>query len=513
MPFRHALRATLAIALATAATPVSAEWLKATSKHFIVYADSDRASLTRQASELERFDAVLRLFDARVRRLPRVEEDPDAEFNRVTVFVVPNVETVQRLSRREDAAGVYFPRITGSVAFVPRVGDGSGTGALNARVVLFHEYAHHFMFSRADKAFPAWYSEGFAEFASTVMERGGKVWLGAPANHRGFSLLRGQGVPIEQLLAPRQRSEEGDAFYGRGWLLTHMLSFDDARRPQLARYLALFNAGTPSVEAAREAFGDLRALNGQLDHYLERNTTPALPIEPSLLGTPVVEVRPLTPGERALVAMRATSTSGVDRAGATTLYARAKPAAAPFASDAVAQGWLAEMAFDAGKLDEAEAACDAAIAADPRSSQALLYKARVRLARAKAANANAAAWTEARGWIIKANRAQQNDAAALSLYYDSFGMEGRAPSPAAIAGLYRAIELAPQDRSVRFQAAQQLLIDGDAAQARLFLRALASDPHAGADNPAARLLTQLDAGKTGRDAISAAQAAGAKAKP
>ena len=39
-----------------------AEWLEAKSRHFILYADSNQATLKRQAEELERFDWSLRRF-------------------------------------------------------------------------------------------------------------------------------------------------------------------------------------------------------------------------------------------------------------------------------------------------------------------------------------------------------------------------------------------------------------------------------------------------------------------
>jgi hypothetical protein len=58
-------------------------------------------------------------------------------------------------------------------------------------------------------------------------------------------------------------------------------------------------------------------------------------------------VRPLTAGERALIEDRMVSTRGVDDRTAAAVLARARRAKVP-ADDAAAQGWLAEMAFDAG---------------------------------------------------------------------------------------------------------------------------------------------------------------------
>jgi thioredoxin-like negative regulator of GroEL len=68
-------------------------------------------------------------------------------------------------------------------------------------------------------------------------------------------------------------------------------------------------------------------------------------------------------------------------------------------------------------------------------------------------------------------------------------------------GLYRASHLVPQDPGLRWQAARQHLVDGDIEQAKATLRPLAYDPHAGADNPATKLLALLEAG-AGKDALA-----------
>jgi tetratricopeptide (TPR) repeat protein len=208
------------------------------------------------------------------------------------------------------------------------------------------------------------------------------------------------------------------------------------------------------------------------------------------------------------------SDRGVDEKQAKALLAQAAPVAAAHPNDAVAQGWLAEIAYDAKQDDLAEAAADRAIAADPKSAQALLYKARVHLRRAfvAKAGADAAAWKEARSWIVRANKVDTNDADALMLYYESFAMAGAPPTRSAILGLKRATQLVPQDGSLRWRAARQFLLDGDVAEAKMLLRPLAFDPHAAPDNPAAKLVALLDGGAKGPDAIATLEAQAKAAK-
>lgn len=244
-------------------------------------------------------------------------------------------------------------------------------------------------------------------------------------------------------------------------------------------------------------------LDDETARYLKQRTLPATMIRAATLGEPGVTSRPLTPAEAALIGLRMESTLGVPRRAAPGLLARARAAIATLPTDAVAQGWLAEMAYDAGDDFAAEQAADAALAMDATSSQALLYKARVLLRRAAVRKADAAAWTAARQPILRANRADHDDAAALALFYQSFVDQQATPSAGAVAELYRAVVLAPQDRSLRFQAARRKLIDGDVDAARALLRPLAFDPHAGGDNRATKLLALLDTGARGQAALDA----------
>lgn len=278
--------------------------------------------------------------------------------------------------------------------------------------------------------------------------------------------------------------------------------FDPKQGPKLNRYLKLLNAGTPSIDAARDAFGDLRALDKALNAYLRRSTLPGMRIALSKLTTPVVKVRPLTTGERALIELRMQSTRGVDRKTGAALWAKAARIAPAASDDAVAQGWLAEMAYDADEDAASESAADRALAIEPASAQALLYKARVHLRRAATAKAtDPSVWREARSWIIKANKADPDNAQALSMFYQSYEAANAKPTASAVAGLRRALELVPQDTDLRFAVARYDVLTGAIDAARDTLRPIAFDPHGGGDNPATRLLAALDAGKRGQAAL------------
>ena len=157
------LSASLALAVASLApAPAAAEWREASSDHFLIYANAEERWLTGFAGRLERLDSAMRL----VRDIPA---KPGARSNRLTIYVVPNMDAVQRLCGKcGNVGGFYVPRAGGSIAYTPRRTDGGGNDPFSADLVLFHEYAHHLMLENFAAAYPRWFVEGFAEFNATA---------------------------------------------------------------------------------------------------------------------------------------------------------------------------------------------------------------------------------------------------------------------------------------------------------------------------------------------------------
>ena len=485
---------TAAFLALAAAAPAEAAWREASSKHFVVYSEQSAEALRAFATRLERYDSAMRW----LRNVPDEDLGPS---NRLTVYVVPSIGRVQKLAGDKSGfvAGFYVPRAGGSLAIIPRKAGGGSEYDLDGETVLLHEYAHHFLYQNfGSVAYPAWFSEGFAEFNSVAkFEKDGSVGVGLPAMHRAYSLVGRTSLPIQKLLAPdlsRLSPMERDALYGRGWALTHMLTLDPGRKGQLTSYLNALNSGKSGIDAAQSAFGDLKKLDSELEKYVrQRRLTyfkiPAAEIQPS-----PVAIRDLTPAEAAVMAVRIRSDRGVDRKAALALLPDARRAAAPFPNDVAAQTVLAEAEYDAGNHSEAEAAADRALATDPKSVDALIYKGRARMALAEAANStDPQVWKEVRRWFVAANKVEPNNPVPLILFYSSFEAAGAKPTANATSGLIQAYALAPQDRSLRMMAARQYLIDGKSAEARRALAPIAFDPHSGEMGAfAAAVVAKLD---------------------
>ena len=497
----------LALLFLLAPATAHAEWYEASTKHFIIISDDTPEHVTQFATDLERYDLAMRAFH-------HIPDYPVSPVNRVTVYVVRDIDAIASLSS-DGVAGFYIPRAGGSVAFTPlRAGDNNDgrtpgvrtreieAQTLNPIQVLRHEYAHHFMFNNYEAAaLPLWFSEGFAELhATAVFQPDGSIVFGQMPLYRGGNFAYEAGCSARALLTTSDLRKltlcRPSDLYAYGWLMTHYFSFNDQGKVQIAAYIDAINKGQTMAKAA-EVFGDLRTLETTLDRYLKQKQLPAYVVVASSLQIQPPVLRKLTAGEAATINIRIRSKAGVDKDSAENVYQRAVRAAAPYPDDAGAQLALAEAAFDAKHYPEVEAAVVRVLAADPKSSKAWLYRGRARMAIAVAAkDVTPATWREIRRSFLAANKIDAYDAEPLIDYYRSFIIAGEPATANAKAGLYQAIEFSPEDREVRLHATYAYLTEGDGKSARAMLASIAYAPHSGElAKEALSIMEQIDAGQ------------------
>lgn len=480
-----------------------ADWYEASSKHFIVYSEGSAEEVTKATEELERYDQALRT----------ITGTPDKPFSpnlRVTVFMLDDVDAIRKLSGNRTIAGYYQGRASGPMAFSPR----KTGGALSARAILQHEYAHSFMFSSWPSAvFAKWFVEGFAEFVGTAYYRpDGSLTFGAPPEYRKYGINMASQIPASKmlLLNPGKLDDlQTHVLYGRGWLLTHYALLGGHGK-EMAEYIRLSNDG--KVAEASKAFGDPDALDLKLSRYISGKTLPLLRLGKEQLTVGKVDLRKLTPGELATLPARIRSSSGVTPQTAPEVAALARQLAAPYPNDAAAQNELAEAEFDAKNYAAAEAAADRALAADPKSIHGLLYKGMAQMEAAKAAgDTSPERWKMIRSYFLKANKLDTDYPQPLILFYESFAAAKQAPTANAKNGLLGAYVLAPFDTGLRIQAGKLLLEMNDAKAARVAFEPVAYSPHAAPDNLALKVIEALDA-KGPEAALKVIEEAEAKAK-
>jgi tetratricopeptide (TPR) repeat protein len=482
----------------------NAEWGEAKSKHFIVYSDGSLDELREFATKVEKFDAAVRV-------VRRMSDPPLGDHGRLTVYVLRNSNAVARMAGERNVAGFYSPRASGSVAFVHRETDAGVPEEyrqfmLTADAVFFHEYFHHMMLSDTQAALPRWVIEGFAEyFATATIEKDGAIQFGRAANYRSDTLFKIPDVTLDQILGDsfgKLSDDDTHEMYGRSWLLTHYLFSAPDRSATLERYLADIQSGKPAIEAARAAFGDLKALDRELSRYVEGKFLTGFRLPANRIEPGPIEVRTMNAAESEMMPVRIRSVRGVDRQAAAAVVKQARPIGAKYPNDVFVQGALAEAEYDAGDFAAASAAADRALAADPKDVQALIYKGRALMALAKDKEKEAD-WKAIRGWFVRANRLEPEFAEPLLLYYESYRAEGLEPPDSAIKGLLYAVLLAPGDPGLRWTAVFELIQRNRLDEAKKAFVPIAYDPHANAAwrERNAKVMEAISAGR-GSDALA-----------
>jgi hypothetical protein len=234
------------------------------------------------------------------------------------------------------------------------------------------------------------------------------------------------------------------------------------------------NSGANSAQAAEKAFGDVRKLESEVNAYLARGSLPGALVRPPDYAPPTVTMRRLSADEEAIMPIRVRSEAGVTRKKAKDVAADARAVAARFPKSYAVQLALTEAEFDAENLEAAEGAADAALAIRPEGINALLFKAKICLERArKDSKQNAVA----RIFLARAHKADREHPEVLYLNYLSYLQEGGKLPESAIIGLEQSFTKAPYDYKLRLAVARQLLAERDGAVARKILAPLVHSPH------------------------------------
>ena len=470
------LRLAALTALVLAPSQAMAEWYEAKTNHFIIYSQQKPEELRQYAAQLERFDSG-------VRAVRLMKDTPPTSTNRLTLYVVRDAEDVADAlgARGSGIAGVYFGRASGPVSIANSEPKRSKF-ALDGRTVFFHEYLHHLMLQDATAAYPTWMTEGYAEFfASAEFNNDGSVEFGIPPHYRGWELRLLDSLPLSHMLGGIYHQVTGQEWvsqYSHGWLLAHYLAFEPSRRGQATRYVSLIQMGMPALDAAKQAFGDLKQLEKDLGQYRSRDTLPTRIIPAELIKVGPVEVHQLDDDEQALVPLRIKLEARSDAGTARRVAGSARSVAEKFPRSAAALELLARAEFQAKRYEEASAAADQALAIEPTAFKALIYRGRAQLELAKK-DPKLADWSAIRRWFSKANRLDVNSPEPLMFYYQTFAEQGTAPPAQAVDGLLFAVDLVPQDDDLRLMAVRQLLRDDDAADAKAAFAPIAFHPHSG----------------------------------
>jgi tetratricopeptide (TPR) repeat protein len=242
-------------------------WIEVRSPHFVVSSNAGERDARRIADQ---FEQIRGLFHA---AFPNLRVDPAQP---VLILAAKNENTMKLLLPEDwevkghvHPAGLYQQGEDKHYVILRL--DSSGEHPYHA---LYHEYTHallHLNFT----GLPLWLDEGLAEFYGNSQLGENESRVGTIDNTHLYILSQNRLLPIEVLLKVEQSSphynEENRAsvFYAESWALVHYLMLDpEARQRQLLKnFIAAWDKSGNQIEAAQQAFGDLKEFGKVIELY------------------------------------------------------------------------------------------------------------------------------------------------------------------------------------------------------------------------------------------------------
>ncbi|HEX8448748.1 MAG TPA: hypothetical protein VF652_04065, partial [Allosphingosinicella sp.] len=453
----------IALLALASASPAAAEWRRAESANFVLYSQSGEAKLRAQAALLEDYQLFLRA-------LTGVSE-PNAP-NKLNIYMVRSAAQLRSIhDMPAGISGVYVAGSAGIAAVVDESAPGEG------QEILLHEVAHHFMRQYRPLPYPAWYVEGFAEYASTVSFKKDVIEYGRPSVGRAYTLVQGKWLPVERILfgdVPTD-SESMSAFYAQSWLLAHYLLRNPEMRPKFAAYLAAAARGEEPRKAFAAAFPmPIAELERELRSYSKRGMTFTRFKRASQAAAPAVAIARLPASADDLLLLRATMEVGpADEAG---LLAKVRTAAAA-QQDEFARRILAQAEALHGDPAKADALLGPLLAAHPADAELLYFKGMRHLRSGRQSDDEEAEFRLARTAFARAHKSNPNHWQTLLRYAEALRANERFVSDNTINILLLAQELAPQAQEATMNAAGLLIARKRWDEAERLLLPLTGDPH------------------------------------
>jgi tetratricopeptide (TPR) repeat protein len=244
---------------ATAAEPRIGRMTAYELPEYTIYTTRGSAQARQFATELAKFRGTLeKLLGKRAAQVPIPTH----------LVILSRGEWEKYLQPRKLIAGWFQQGLFSNVIVM----DGDAGGEQSTHLV-FHEYTHYYLSSQFAGEYPPWFHEGLAELMGYARFRKGNAILLIP-DHLRQQARTGDWIPFERLIRVDQSSPEyishklADNFYAQSWLTVHygMLENRDFGR-RIFDYLTQLNRLIPHDRAAREAFGDLAAIDQQLREY------------------------------------------------------------------------------------------------------------------------------------------------------------------------------------------------------------------------------------------------------
>lgn len=470
-----------------ASTPAGAEWRRAESPNFIVYADSGESRLRERILQLEDFHRLLA--DVTGIRTPPLR-------NKLTVYLLDDAGDLRQVRNVSGSVGgLYSATAIGVAAYV-------SASTSQGNQLLHHEYAHHFMYQFATIPYPVWFVEGFAEYFMTARFTDRDIELGDIPENRIRPLSAAGWLPMERVLSGTLAGLDGlerARFYSQSWLAVHYFYSNADRFAQLRRYMTEVGNGADATTALQRATGlTPDAFERALMDHIRGGRITFRRMSRAAAPEPVpVAVTTLPPSANELISARAALHIGQRADFGERLLSRVRDIAARYGDDPFARRVLAQAETMHGDGAAADRLLDALMAEFPNDVELPYLKGMRHLRAAAGAEDRETNNREAARWFGRAFSLDENH--YQTLYRFAQSQHGQ---PTYFAEnnrnvLMLAYSLAPQVAEIRMAAAGILLARREFALAESLLLPLSTHPHdERLAESARRMLDRVRAGRS-----------------
>ena len=489
-----------------AADGAKGRWIRADSPHFTVYGDVSAGALREYVVNLERYDALLRY-------LHGMPLDGAAD-RKLPIYLVVNRTSFDTVlpGASGSLGGFYIPTPNDVFAMAWRQRDSD--------MVIQHEYVHHFMLRYFPFGYPAWLSEGYAEYFGSAVVDDNKIQVGRNTL-RGESLRNGPWISMDKLLGKRPFELKGSdpfMFYAQAWLLTHYFMSDPQRYEQLKRYMKAVGAGGDPVKTMTDVTGMPPAkLYTELRGYM-MDTLKYVDYTVSNFPTPQIAISTLPPAADDLLlvnqALRRAGLTWIDeddddadqdpkaadkraaykarqKAWGEQLLAQARRGAQRYPDAPIARLTLARAELTVGDREAGLKLADAYAAAYPDDPEGHELAGLGRMAIGDRDPARREAFYKEAG--LRLGQAYKLDPERYQTLYGyalSRRLDPKYPTDNVLNVLDEAHQLAPQVPDIAVTEAEALIIRGQNDKAAVLLKPVANSPHGGKLAKQARTLLE-----------------------
>jgi Protein of unknown function (DUF1570) len=256
-----------ALLLLPASAAAADNWIEVQSPHFKVQSNAGEKEARKVADQ---FEQIRNMFHS---AFSAFRVDPPQP---IVIVAVKNENALKLLLPEEwevkghiHPAGMYQP--SSDKDYVVMRLDTEGDNPFHT---LYHEYTHALLRLNFSNL-PLWLNEGLAEFFGNSTLGDKEIKTGTIDRGHLYILNQSKLIPIETLLEVDHRSpyynesNRASVFYAESWALVHFLMMDeDARQKQLLKnFLSAWEKSGNQVDAAGEAFGDLKQFGKKIEAY------------------------------------------------------------------------------------------------------------------------------------------------------------------------------------------------------------------------------------------------------